>query len=133
MRFVHSWPVYASALFFIAAVPVLAVVPLPQPATGFTDGLNINAAPVAKGCYSTSGSLTSFGIYTYQSQAWCQALCYRQGLQYMALFGGQDCYCGKQSDIPQASDVTPNSNCISPCNGYPTQYCRSLLTSLTNK
>ncbi|KAL2216222.1 WSC domain-containing protein [Thermoascus aurantiacus ATCC 26904] len=80
-------------------------------------------AMTAKGCYKASGSsmLTDQGPYTFQSSGWCQKTCVAKGYPVMALWKGSNCLCG--NELPPDSAKTSDSDCNTPCDGWPQDMC----------
>ena len=72
------------------------------------------------GCYSSAGSLQSYGTNIYQSTGLCAVNCQNMGKSAMALMGSE-CFCG--DELPAASDKVDKSKCNTPCPGYPMNTC----------
>ena len=97
---------------------VIAQQPTDKPDSGLT-GLK---TPTYVGCFSSSGSLTDMGDYTFQAMGWCQPLCVRQAKAILAFTGGTNCLCG--DSLPPGSAKIDDSHCQTECQGYPQQKCR---------
>ncbi|KAL1866656.1 Protein SLG1 [Paecilomyces lecythidis] len=74
-----------------------------------------------KGCYSSSEPLTDQGSYTFQSTGYCQKLCANKNFSVMALTKGSNCLCG--NELPPSSAKTDDSDCQTPCDGWPASMC----------
>lgn len=79
------------------------------------------------GCYSSSQPLKSQGTWTYQSTGYCQTKCLNISEPVFGLSDGDVCWCG--SEIPATSGKTSNSNCDTPCQGWPSVNCTYCLHS----
>ncbi|KAL1968085.1 hypothetical protein VTN77DRAFT_2215 [Rasamsonia byssochlamydoides] len=73
------------------------------------------------GCFSSAGSLSSRGTYTYQSQNYCVQTCAKLGKTIAAVTQGSTCFCGDEA--PPASDKVADDECNVPCAGYPSEPC----------
>lgn len=93
-------------------------------------------ATTYKGCFSSSDGFEDQGSYTYQSPGYCQKQCVGLNKPVMALTGGSHCWCGDL--LPVTSSKTSDSQCSTPCQGYPADTCGGdsdwsvLLTGLNN-
>lgn len=108
-------------LFSTLAFVAVAITPaLAQTPTVSASLLNLKPTS-AVGCYKSSGSLTDQGSWTFQAMGNCQPLCVEQGLPVGALFNGSNCFCG--NSMPSKDDVLDDSQCNTPCQGYPGDSC----------
>ncbi|KAL1962995.1 hypothetical protein VTN77DRAFT_8841 [Rasamsonia byssochlamydoides] len=78
-------------------------------------------AMTAEGCYSSAEGFKDLGSYTFQSSGYCQEQCVGQGYPVMALYNGGDCLCGNA--LPPVSAKAADSECNTPCNGWPEEPC----------
>ncbi|MCJ1375833.1 hypothetical protein MMC20_007070 [Loxospora ochrophaea] len=74
-----------------------------------------------QGCFSSASSLKDQGSATFQTSGYCGTLCGPQSQAVMATTKGSDCWCG--SEIPPESDKVPDSECNTPCDGFPQKNC----------
>ena len=91
-----------------------------QPTSDTGAGLTLRT-PKSLGCFSSPGDMTDMGPYTFQAMGWCQPLCVRLAKPYLAFVNGTNCFCG--DNPPGSSDKTDDSDCQSPCQGFPNQAC----------
>ncbi|KAI9676916.1 MAG: hypothetical protein M1817_006755 [Caeruleum heppii] len=75
----------------------------------------------SKGCYSSGGSLSDTGEWTWQSQGYCKDKCTSEGKAVFALTEGSNCWCG--DELPSSDDKVDDSNCRSSCQGFPSELC----------
>lgn len=86
----------------------------------------------SEGCYSSSGDMTDQGSFQWQSSLHCQEVCVALNKPVLGLTGGGNCWCGDL--LPAASAKVADSQCSTPCNGYPSENCTySHLASFVNK
>lgn len=104
-----------------------------QIASGFYTGLM--SATTTVGCFSTPTPLVDHGPYEFQSGGNCQKICYHLNQPVMGLWNGKNCACG--SLLPPKSSQVNDSNCDTPCVGWPKDSCGAadyywvVLTGLT--
>ncbi|PWY92876.1 hypothetical protein BO70DRAFT_349169 [Aspergillus heteromorphus CBS 117.55] len=84
------------------------------------------AVSATTGCYTTPGELVAQGTYQFQSNGYCQQICTRQNHTVYALHNGNECSCGDQ--LPPSSDKVADTECDSPCSGFPSETCGSTNT-----
>ena len=77
------------------------------------------AAQEQVGCFSDKGSLTEKDAFAFESQGHCFNVC--KGSSVAALTKGNVCACG--DEVP-SGDTLPNSDCNTPCAGYPLVNCK---------
>ncbi|KAK5173148.1 Stress-activated PKC1-MPK1 kinase pathway sensor [Saxophila tyrrhenica] len=73
------------------------------------------------GCYSSIKPLTNQGTDRYQSSGACSKTCARQNAATFAMSRGNLCFCGNM--LPAESTQTDDSECDTPCVGYPDEMC----------
>ena len=117
MKSIISTALVAAFWLGRAFVPAAAQQPTDDPAEGLT-GLK---TPEYLGCFSSPGKLVDMGEYTFQAMGWCQPLCVRQAKPILALYNGQNCFCG--DDAPPQSAKVDDSECNKPCVGFPKDKC----------
>ena len=88
------------------------------------DGLTMRT-PSYKGCFSDPGNMIDMGPYTFQALGWCQPLCIRLQKPYLAFVNGSNCLCG--DSVPSSSNKVDDSNCQTPCEGFPGNSCEDIL------
>lgn len=85
-------------------------------------GILIYALGVAEGssgsCYSSLSGANFKNTWKYQTSDYCKSLC--SGASYIALKGGNECYC--INDTPSGSQ-TDSSDCNKSCMGYGIDTC----------
>jgi cell wall integrity and stress response component len=109
------------SIFRVLAMATIASFLSPQVAAQATTTAAAAGPIRTLGCYSSAGSLTSQGDYTYQTSGYCQGVCLPLNKPVMAITGGSTCYCG--DELPAADLEVPLSQCNSPCNGFSQQSC----------
>ena len=78
-------------------------------------------APSLLGCYSSSQPLTNEGTDIYQSSGECGKTCSAFNSAVFAMSQGNLCFCG--NTLPAQSAITSDSDCSTPCVGYPDEMC----------
>ena len=112
----------------LTITPVLAQ-SISQPTDDPSQGLHLKT-PTYQGCYSSSGDLVDQGEYTFQALGWCQPWCVRDNAPVLAFTAGSNCLCG--SLIPALAEKVSDSNCNSPCQGFPADICKSSLIAISD-
>ena len=77
------------------------------------------------GCYKFPGEYTDYGNFKFQALGYCQPLCVRSGMQYLAFVNGTNCLCGDSP--PSNSDKVEDSKCDQKCRGYGLDMCKCQL------
>lgn len=77
---------------------------------------------VNKGCFSSSGSMSDLGSFTYQTAGYCQDQCVKQQKPVMATSKGSNCWCGDL--LPVSNSKVSDSECNSKCDGYDKDTCK---------
>lgn len=113
----------AAALMVVSLTCLSAPILAQQPTSNPADGLNLKT-PTYEGCFSSSEPLQDQGLYTYQALGWCQPLCVRMNKPVLAFSNGTNCWCG--DELPAASNKVSDSECATPCNGFPANTCKFL-------
>lgn len=106
------------------AAPILAATAttatnLEEPSSSPKKGL-----PVVQGCFKSNGNLTYDSAPVYNSKGGCaKDTCLAKGYMVAGTTKGTLCYCG--NSYPPSSDRVDDSQCSTPCIGYPLEACGS--------
>jgi len=77
------------------------------------------------GCFSSQDPLIYRMQYTFDSSGSCQDVCYGESYNVLGLGNGTDCYCG--NSLPAQASKVDDSQCNTPCVGFPNENCKQLL------
>ena len=93
----------------------------------FTANVALAADDTQIGCYKEQGPLENGDTFTYQSIGHCRDLCTKKGKPLLGLSQGNHCYCSDK--LPSDSLKTDSDNCDSPCDGYPQNICKFVISN----